>query len=969
MPISVFELVASKINLVDYIKEFTNKEIRQESDNEWKTTCFTNPESKGSFGIWFGEVKWHFKCFSCSFSGDVIDLHSSLNNLSMVEAVEDLAKKFGISIGAPESRGRKMDLHSGRRIVQKYLHNTLLHDKEAMQILDERGTTKEDVIKWGIGISDGHVYDHFKNEFREFFKGPEGPIPFLIEIGIAASKNNNTYDFIKEGKLTVPVMYRGNIASWHLHRLRKDDTSTRYQIQKKKWDPEVLFFNQEVAEKENEFFLVEGVFDVIQLEKAGKKAVAQLSESRERINWLKDLKSIDAHFEELGITKKIHVCFDRDESLGGQKMASRVCNALALYHNIILYKLPMGQDIDEYLVAGKSLDDIPREPIVQELSRVKIQNGKYWYQAPGKDTKLKILTNFVLDRKYMYIDEDGKKSYDVYLNRDDGYSVGPCKYESKNFTTPFAFKEWLGYYGDFFFAGSNIEIFELQKFLQQNTAPRAIIKKAVFGKTDEDLWIASNGIMKDGKIIKAEEGTDIVLYKGIDGAEGITTALKSDDVIKYEFPEETFEVDQILEYFLQFWPPHIAYPMLGFSTLCYYHDIVRHVYSKFPSGCFHADTRAGKSCAAKACASLLGSSNVRPSGDLSTIKGVAGLISTMSNLPIIVNENDEEKFAGLVKATYDGDVGIFKKFSQDASVGGRAVNTTLIITTEQVPQIPSVINRVIPFNFWNFEKPADIESLQEFEDFELDGITNNKNMGWMKALNGSSGEKTIIEDIKHTTRTFFEAKRSVDIRIVHNLSFVFGALNNAFFHLKLFKSLERIREKYKDDESKKGKRLFERAKKPSVEDLASYFTALIKEYESLTNIESPLRNFFTTIERMNIEGDKRLEKHIKFGQEDTGENFMIFQMKHLVPLVKEKDQRSERKLLLASETSLKNELRKKFNVKSEVVRIDKIKSCRGYKLPLDLLKKELGVTIHESTEQWKRDSNMYNEPSSDEVPF
>ncbi len=963
-----FKKVVANINLAEYAEAEIDA---KQQGGDWKASCLTQKDEDPSLSIFYSDEtgKWKWKCFSCQDTGDIIDLHQKTTGMDKITAMKDLAKKYNIEIDLEEddSLTYGYTVFEARKIIQEILHENLLGDQQSMNKLLERGINKKDIVNFGIGIEDGNTYKRAKKKLSRHMKNIQNVMTLLIETGIAHDWGTSVRRFIKAGRLTIPVYSRNQIAWWHIHKLGNDDGGKRYQIFKKKRMEGIYLWNQEVAERSKEFYLTEGVFDAIQLIKAGKPAVALLGVSNEKIKFLQQLKVLHPDFEELSEQKDIHIMFDRDKSGGGQRMATKISHKLAGYHNVFLYYLPMGKDIDDYLREGGEIADLKRKKINPETTDVTVSNKRYW--VPGEEDEEgnytpKPISDFTIERKYVYIDEADRLQYDVFIeSTSGGERTGPIRFVAENWSTERSFTEWLGTYGDFNFMGNTKELRKLQRYIQAHSAPIKICDRDAYGYTN-GVWLFENGIIEDGKIYEAEP-SGITLHS-IKGYEGIYSRLRdTNEVIKYHVPDDYWDTEKILEELLTYYDPEYVLPAIGIACAIFNHDVIRSEYQKFPAICCYGQTRRGKTSFARMISALLGSSHIKLSGE-STPKAFARTRSSCHNLPVLINEFDERRFEHVVRSTYDGDPYVMAKRTIDDQTTGRGSNAVMLMTTEHTPRKKSIINRLIPFDFWEFYQYTDEETSRAHHEFEADGVGRNKNIGFMVELSGTNTREKIISDIDYTREYYYPLKGSTDIRCFDNICIMFGAIRNAFAQLNIKTKLDKIRKKHEGKDNVISKRIVKNARPPTKDDLKRIFRKFINRYRVIQDFSTPIKSFFEVFARCMLDSRSSIEKYVKWDANDKGERLLRFNMTHVFSAVKEKDNRAERKLESVTSAEITAAIKDMFgNQNSKVVRKDK-QTFSSYSININKLQEKLGVKIHERTEEYQVVEKTQEEFEADE---
>ena len=98
-----------------------------------------------------------FKDFSTGIGGNVISFYMRINNLSFYEAVEELSRKYNISINKFNIE-KNRDNPNARyyeimREAQSFFKNNMINSDKAMEYMKNRGYSLEEIRKFEIGFS------------------------------------------------------------------------------------------------------------------------------------------------------------------------------------------------------------------------------------------------------------------------------------------------------------------------------------------------------------------------------------------------------------------------------------------------------------------------------------------------------------------------------------------------------------------------------------------------------------------------------------------------------------------------------------------------------------------------------------------------------------------------------------------------------------------------------------------------
>jgi len=913
---SAYEEINTRISLPEYM-EHCGVDVKQNGDG-FKCLCFKHADTEPSMSIKQVEGKWQFYCHGagCNIRGDVIDFHKQYYDVVDIDAIKALSEYAGIPI--PDKRpGTGRSVSTGRKIVQEYLVENLKHDENAMNRLKGRGVTPETAEKWGIGITGTNMYDYFKKVFEKDFKGSDDLLLFMVKVGIARKGKARVEPsgWFREGRYTIPFMHKGDISHWFFRDI--EGSSGGSQCPNEIRDEDCQWFNQRRIGEES-LCICEGPWDCIALEEYGHKAMAMAGYSKKKIEMIQATFVPNEAFDELTKRQKINIIFDRDENRSGQNMAIKTAEMLSPYCDCKIYKLPVGKDIDTYLYAGGKLDALESHDFKPQESRVVVQNGHYWIKT---DDKLREIGNFIIKRKYQFRNSEGVSSYDASVIRKDGLQSHIAVIGSRQWANPTDFRMWLYDFGmDLVYEGALDELGEIIKYLSVHEVPRQIFVHDAYGDVGDGMWLADNGAIVSGEVIWADDDGIIQLQDN----EAIKTTLENNNDIVLIDESEAYTPDEIVKSLLKYYGRDFTLRMLGFVTASYYQTTIQTDFKQFPIGCCYGKTGKGKTKMADVISSLLGG-GVRTSFTKdSTAKGVARALSSIRSIPIVINEFDESRLESLIRSVFDRDQTITARRSIGDETFMRNSNTTIILTNENVPKSPSIVNRMVLFDFYKFDQK--ISLMHEFDEFYRDGVMQHRNIGWLYALSKTDGKKTILDDIWYSMETLQQMaedeKRVVSAREIENNAVVFGALRTAFRALNLNQF------------------------SITPEEIMHTFINAFDDSRLLCSEEEPLKIFFEVFERIVLEnkGGSYYWKGLESRMTDDsipGREVIQFKLRHVFELVKQEEKKASDRLRAISARDIASAIHIKFKIEQRAHG----HVGWGFKIPVDDLRREYGVSF------------------------
>ena len=152
----------------------------------------------------FSPTKNIFKDFSTGIGGNVISFYMKINNLTFVEALEELARKYDINIKKLNTNKEKANKNSKyyeiMREAQSYFSVSINNSEEALKYMNNRDFSIEDIRKFEIGFS-LNKWDGLLNYLNE----KKYDTNDLIELGLVRkNENGNIFDYYRN-RIIFPI--------------------------------------------------------------------------------------------------------------------------------------------------------------------------------------------------------------------------------------------------------------------------------------------------------------------------------------------------------------------------------------------------------------------------------------------------------------------------------------------------------------------------------------------------------------------------------------------------------------------------------------------------------------------------------------------------------------------------------------------------------------------------------------------
>ena len=281
-------VVARVRDAADMLEVVSEHVALKRRGRNWVGLCPFHEEKTPSFSV--NPEKGLYYCFGCHAGGDVIDFVMRLNRMDFPEAVEYLARRFGVELPArsPDQLRRRRAAQRTAGILeeaQRFFVARLARPDAAAarRTLVERGFPEESWADYGFGYA--------PDDWRQLLEalGRRHPVQALIDAGLAVTpdRGGQPYDRFRN-RITFPIRATdGKLIAFGGRAL--GDTEPKYlnspenDLFRKR---SVLFMldraRRAIADA-GSVLVVEGYFDCLSLHRAGvTNAVATLGTSLTR---------------------------------------------------------------------------------------------------------------------------------------------------------------------------------------------------------------------------------------------------------------------------------------------------------------------------------------------------------------------------------------------------------------------------------------------------------------------------------------------------------------------------------------------------------------------------------------------------------------------------------------------------------------------------------------------------------------
>lgn len=345
IPQETVQRILDTADIVEVVSDFVT--LKKRGVNYIGLCPFHN-EKTPSFTV--SPAKGICKCFGCGQGGNPVNFIMEHEQMTYVEALRYLAKKYHIEIvereETEEERIAKNERESMMIVTtyaEKYFEETLLQDSEGISIglsyLKHRGFRSETIKKFHLG--------YCKDEWAAFSdKALQSGYDkkYLVDTGLSIDGKKGLIDKYR-GRVIFPIQsVSGRTVGFGGRILNNDAKAAKYlnspesTIYHKSKLLYGLYLAKKSIVKEDKCFLVEGYTDVISLHQAGIENVVASSGTALTVGQILLIKRF---------TPNVTVLFDGDAA--GIKASLRSIDMLLEQGmNIKVLLLPEGEDPDSF---------------------------------------------------------------------------------------------------------------------------------------------------------------------------------------------------------------------------------------------------------------------------------------------------------------------------------------------------------------------------------------------------------------------------------------------------------------------------------------------------------------------------------------------------------------------------------------------------------------------------------------------
>lgn len=198
---NIIEEVKDRCSIVDVVGAVVP--LKRAGSNH-KGLCPFHGEKTPSFVV--SEAKQIFTCFGCGATGDVIEFTKKYYNLEFMEAMEKLAKDYGITL--PDRKGlgakEKDSYYEINRMAARFFYDEFQKPgNPGQKYMEGRGIDNRVLRKFGIGYADGEW-----DSLLKYFEEEKIPTEKLLELGLISQSNGKKFDKYRD-RVMFPIINTG----------------------------------------------------------------------------------------------------------------------------------------------------------------------------------------------------------------------------------------------------------------------------------------------------------------------------------------------------------------------------------------------------------------------------------------------------------------------------------------------------------------------------------------------------------------------------------------------------------------------------------------------------------------------------------------------------------------------------------------------------------------------------------------
>ena len=345
IPQETVNRILDAAQIVDVVSDFVT--LKKRGANHIACCPFHN-EKTPSFSV--SPSKGIYKCFGCGKSGSAVGFVMEHENMSYVEALKYLAKKYHIEVVEKEEsaediaqRQRTESLYLVSEYAGRFFQESLKTPDGrsiAYQYFRSRGLEDETIMKYGLGWAPVG-----RKAFVEAAKAAGYKDEFLVETGLAIRYDDGHMADRFHDRVMFPIhSASGRIIAFGGRTLRSDKSVAKYvnspetEIYVKSRSLYGIYFAKSEISKKNKCILVEGYLDVLSMHQLGITNVVASSGTSLTVEQIRLIRKF---------TDNVTIIYDGDGA-GIHAALRGIDLVLKEGMNVKVVLLPDGMDPDDF---------------------------------------------------------------------------------------------------------------------------------------------------------------------------------------------------------------------------------------------------------------------------------------------------------------------------------------------------------------------------------------------------------------------------------------------------------------------------------------------------------------------------------------------------------------------------------------------------------------------------------------------
>lgn len=345
IPQETVNKILDTAQIVDVVGDFVT--LKRRGAN-YVACCPFHNEKTPSFYV--SPSKGIYKCFGCGKSGTAVGFVMEHENLSYVEALRYLARKYGIEVVEKEesaediaARQRNESLLVVSEAAGKFFADSLSTEEGrtiGLAYFKSRGLEEETIKKYGLGWA-----PRSRHALLDYAKSAGYKEEYLVDTGLCIKHDDGKLSDRFFDRVIFPVhSVSGRVIAFGGRTLRTDKTVAKYvnspetEIYDKSRSLYGIYFAKNEISKRQKCYLVEGYLDVLSMHQLGITNVVASSGTSLTVPQIRLIKKF---------TENVTIMYDGD-SAGIHAAIRGIGLVLKEGLNVKIVLLPDGDDPDSY---------------------------------------------------------------------------------------------------------------------------------------------------------------------------------------------------------------------------------------------------------------------------------------------------------------------------------------------------------------------------------------------------------------------------------------------------------------------------------------------------------------------------------------------------------------------------------------------------------------------------------------------